>query len=242
MSDQQGTNQPDPSQQNSEPTPPTSAPSNEVPAWAQQLMEQNRQLQQNNNFLAQQVQQFQQQFQQQQHQQQTPIDPNDFHTNPVDTISRIVQQQLQPVQQFTVQMARQQAIQQACEFYAAQDSDFPQFKQQFIGLLSNAEVNAQTAQAAYYAARGWFSTQPKTTPAPAAAPAGQPKGPDLSTIPAHLRPSGVAPSSQTSTVKLRPLSEQEEIVRKTSRLSHAEYLYHNGEITKEQLLATQGKK
>lgn len=224
-----------------EPTPPTSGQS-EIPAWAQQIIQQNQLLQQNNTFLAQQLNQLANQFQQPAPQQ--TIDPSEFHVNPVDVIGRVVEQRLQPLQQFVARTAQQQAIQEAVEFYASQDPDFGQFKQQFIGLLRNTEVNAQTAQAAYYAARGWFSTQPKTSaPAPAAPASAPQKGPDLSTVPAHLRPSGVqGGATNTQSVKLRPLSENEEMVRKTSRLSHAEYLYHRGEITKEQLLATQGKK
>jgi hypothetical protein len=243
MSDQPNTEVPSQDSSATQGAPPVQLPTSEPPAipdWAQQLISQNQALQsqiqqvsQNNSFLAQQLNQFAQRPEPVQQ-----IDPNDFHSNPVDTISRIVAQQIQPLQQFTAQTMKRQQIQEAIDYFNSIDSEFKNFQQNFASLLQQAEVNPQTVQAAYYTAKGYYASQPKNTNgAPVVT-----RQPDTTGTPAHLRPSGPSGNAGTPTLKLRPLSEQEEMVRKTSKMSHAEYLYHRGEITKEQFQSTRGAK
>jgi len=218
-------------------------PTSEPPEWARQLILQNQQLAQNNQFLAQQINQLATGAQQQQPQ-KVEIDPLEWQTNPQEVISRVVQQQLAPVNQFAQRLQRRDLIQEAVDYYTGFDPDFGQIKAQFVQLLNQVgDVNAQTAQVAYYTAKGYHATQNRNapTPTPTPTPTPKPAGHDTSTIPAHLRPSGASGKPQNGAVKLRPLTENEEIIRKKNRMSHEDYLYGRGEITKAQLDSLKAK-
>jgi hypothetical protein len=234
-------NNPDPSQLQNDPT--LGQPTSEPPEWAKQLMAQNQQLQQNNQFLAQQVNQLALGVQQAPQGTRVEIDPLEWQTNPQEVIARVVEQKLSGINQFAQRLQRRDLIQEAVDYYTGFDPDFAAIKSQFVQLLNQVgDVNAQTAQVAYYTAKGYHATQNRTPQQVQQPVVTKPAGHDTSTIPAHMRPSGASGKPQGGATKLRPLTENEEIIRKKNRMSHADYLYGRGEITKAQLDALNTQK
>lgn len=105
-------------------------------------------------------------------------------------------------------------------------ADLDQIEAQFDDMMKNQELNENLMIAVYYSAYGMAAKAGKLNTAPDP----NPPTPRSVVTPPHLRPTPPAAPAPINNANLRPLTENEETIRRFNRMTHEEYLRGTGEI------------
>lgn len=150
----------------------------------------------------------------------------EYFANPVEVIQREIQRAIAPLNASARQMTRDQnyaKLKQEMKL-DSRFSDLDKIETEFDQLMSSvAEPEPQGMIAAYWAAYGMASKAGKLNPAPVTTPTPQTPAAPVVTPP-HLRPSGGNAPAPVANKNLRPLTENEETVRRLNGMTHEEYL------------------
>lgn len=166
--------------------------------------------------------------QQVQQTQQSVPDDQAFYQNPVDTINKLIQAQIGPLNQFTQQFQQQTAYANLKNQYRAQYPAFVQIESLVDQMMQGLEPSHANMQIAIQRAVGHLAlTNPAAltqvnTPAPQA-PAPQPTPQNNVPSQAHLRPSNNPPAAKEKENKRRPLSENERRIIREMGINEDQY-------------------
>lgn len=173
-----------------------------------------------------------------------PVDPSvarqEFYNDPAGATRRTIREELETtvkplldfVQEFKGQglLGTLKAKMKADARFAPHwDAAVEQAVDETLSRLQPSQINEQTMQSAVVQAIGLKTMgllSGSTAPAPTPAPSPTPTPTRVPSTPPHMRPSAPpAPGSGNGAKKLRPLTENEERLRREQKMSHEEYLF-----------------